>query len=49
MTLSTRQQVLHAYLQALAECTPLSTLPVYAYASIFNDPELAAFAELRLF
>lgn len=49
MTLTIRQQVLHAYLQALIDCTPLSILPVYARASVFNDPELAAFAALRLF
>lgn len=47
--LTARQKVLYAYLRALVDGIPFSTMPAFDCATVFNDPELAAFADLRLF
>lgn len=44
-----RRATLIEYLRALVLVLPMSQRKEYAYASVFNDPELAAIAHERLF
>jgi hypothetical protein len=47
--MSDRQKVLHAYLIAVFLGNDLCALPKFRSATMFDDPELAELAAMRLF